>query len=70
MWYLQWTSGKFEHDSNEHTHKRELNLTDFNQKKAAKLAALRGWEAIGKSPEYSRELYRDPELVWAEPLIE
>lgn len=68
MWYLRWISGESGYDRDQHTHEKALNITDFNQRKAAQTAALKEWEEAKTLPGSSREGYRHPELVWIEPL--
>lgn len=70
MWFLKWTSGKSGHDSDEHTHLRELpRLTSTHQQLEARELAIIAWEEAYKSPSAIQELYRDPQLVWQEPLV-
>ncbi len=69
-WYLGWTSGESGYDSNEHSHKECLNLVDFSSRGAVKMMALRKWDEIKRTPDARREVYRNPELIWAEPLDE
>jgi len=69
MWYLEWISGIDEHDSNEHTHSQQLpNVKSINDQLEARELAIIAWEDVCKNPQAIKELYRDPHLVWKEPL--
>jgi hypothetical protein len=68
MWYLEYTSGKNEYDSNEHTHLFPLGIEDFSKKEKAKSLAKIKWGEQKRSEGSFKELYRDPQLVWKEPI--
>lgn len=69
MWFLEWTSGKENYDNDEHTHCQQLSDTlGINDKIEARELAIIAWEEACKSPSAIQELYRDPQLVWKEPL--
>jgi hypothetical protein len=69
MWFLSWTSGVFEQDSNESTHLKELpGLTSITQQLEAREHAIIAWEEVLKNPDAIKTLYRDPQLVWKESL--
>lgn len=70
MWYLVFTSGKSDYDRDESTHTHELpGLTSITQKLEAREHAIIAWEKICENPLAIRTLYRNPQLVWKEPLI-
>jgi hypothetical protein len=71
MWYLEWTSGKSGHDSDEHTHTKNLSDTlGINDQLEARELAIIAWEDVRKQPQSYAELYCNPQLVWKEPLIQ
>jgi hypothetical protein len=69
MWYLEWTSGKSGHDSDEHTHTQNLSDTlGINDQLEARELAIIAWEEARTQQQSIQELYRFPQLVWKEPL--
>lgn len=70
MWFLEWTSGKSGYDSDEHTHVQKLSDTlGINDKVEANELAIIAWEEARENSFATIEMYRFPQLVWKEPLV-
>ena len=68
MWHLGYTIGLSHHDSDKEYKTIPLGKVSIWNRPRAKKLALEKWEGIRHSHRAKLERFRNPKLIWVEPL--